>query len=104
MLMTLVTVPGNPLNGGTLARFIAAEMHSPLDVPANGGSLTVALATLPLGSNVTTTVALPVGPPFSLHFAVSKAAVASAALATFGSKRGVAPTFTSARRAPLAKS
>ena len=47
MLSVLVTVPGRPLNGGTVARFIAEAMHAPLDVPANGASLTVALDTLP---------------------------------------------------------
>ena len=83
MLMILVSVPGSPLNAGTVARFIAAAMHAPLEVPANGGSLTVALETLPLGSKVTTTVALPKGPPTSRHLAVSNAAAVSAALAAF---------------------
>src|SRR4051794_9710786 len=105
MLMILVAVPGNPLNGGTDARFMAAAMQAPLEVPANGASLTVALATLPLGSKVTITVASPVGPPASLHFAVSKAAVASALLAAFGSKRcPLTPFFSSALRAPFANS
>src|SRR6188768_903013 len=101
MLMILVAVPGRPLNGGTVARFMVAAMHAPLEVPANGGSLTTALAALPLGSKVTTTVAKPVGPPASLHFAVSKAALASARLAAFGSKRWPVPPL-SALRAPLA--
>jgi hypothetical protein len=105
MLMILVTVPGSPEKAGTVARFIAPAMQAPLDVPANGGSLTVALVTFPLGSKVTTTVACPVGPPFSRHLAASNAAVANAAFAAFGSKRSVAslgPFFSSARRAPLA--
>ena len=68
--MIWVAVPGKPLNAGTVARFIVPAMQAPLDVPANGASLTVALETLPLGSKVTTTVALPVGPPFSRQSAV----------------------------------
>lgn len=105
MLMILVTVPGKPLNGGTLACFMAAAMQAPLEVPEKGGSLTVALAALPLGSKVTMTVALPVGPPFSRHLAVSKAAALSAALAASGSKccDGSPGLFLpSAWRAPLA--
>src|SRR4051794_36758688 len=107
MPMILLTVPGRPLNGGTVARFKAAAMQAPLEVPANGPSLTVALVTLPLGSNVTTTVTRPVGPPGSRHFAVSYEATANALLAAFGSKcwaGPVAPFFSSALRAPLAKS
>jgi hypothetical protein len=83
MLMILLTVPGSPLNGGTVAFFMASMMHVPLVVPLNGASLMLALLTLPLGSNVTATVARPVGPPFSRHFAVPKAAAFSAALAVF---------------------
>src|SRR4051812_22255781 len=107
MLMTLVSVPGSPLNGGTVARFMAAAMQAPLDVPANGASLTVALETLPLGSKVTITVARPEGPPGSRHFAVSNAAAASARLAAFGSKCCAwpgPPFLSSAVRAPLANS
>src|SRR4051794_33605536 len=103
--MTLATLPGSPLKAGTVARFITAAMQAPLDVPANGASLTVALDTLPLGSNVTTIVALPAGPPFSRHAAVLAAAAASAALAALASKRWLAPAgpcFSSARRAPFA--
>src|SRR5207247_1946786 len=81
--------------GGTVARFRVAAMHVPLDVPANGASLTVALETLPLGSKVTITVASPVGPPASLHLAVSKAAAASALLAAFRSKRWPVTPFLS---------
>src|SRR5450631_1811394 len=105
MLMILVTVPGKPLNAGTVARFRAAAMQAPLEVPANGGSLTVALDTLPLASNVTTTVALPAGPPFSRHCGVCAAAVARAAFAALASKRCVGPVtpcLSSAVRAPLA--
>src|SRR6185369_12361939 len=101
ILMILVAVPGKPVNGGTVARFMVAAMQAPLDVPANGASLTVALETLPLGSKVTITVAKPVGPPASLHLAVSKAVVASALLAAFRSKRWP-PFLSSALRAPLA--
>src|SRR5882724_2503069 len=107
MLMILVTVPGKPLKAGTVARFKAAAMQAPLEVPANGGSLTVALDTLPLGSNVTTTVAFPAGPPFSRHCGVCVAALASAAFAALASKRCVGPVtpcFSSAPRAPLANS
>jgi len=107
MLSVLVTVPGRPLNGGTVARFIAEAMHAPLDVPANGASLTIALDTLPLGSKVTTIVALPAGPPFSRQLAVPAAAAVRAAFAALASKRCVGPftpRFSSARRAPLANS
>ena len=103
MLMTLLTVRGKPLNGGTLTRFIALLMHVPLDVPAKGGSLMVALATLPLGSNVTEIVTRPVGPPRSRHLAASRSAAASAVLAATGSKCWATPAvLPSLWRAPLA--
>ena len=86
MLMTLLSVAGKPIKGATLVAFMAAAMHKPLAVPAKGESVTTAVATLPLGSNVTLTVARPTGPPFSRHLAVSKATALRAAFAESESK------------------
>ena len=47
-------MPGRPEKGGMLARFIVAEMQEAVAVPANGASVMVAPAALPLGSKVTT--------------------------------------------------
>jgi len=64
MEKVLLTVPGKPLNGAIEACLKADEMQTAVSVPANGASAMVALETLPLGSKVTTTATLPVGPPF----------------------------------------
>src|SRR5688572_28243382 len=85
----LLTVPGSPPNGAIVARLSAEEMQVAVAVPANGGSVIVALDTLPLGSNVTTTVTLPEGPPPCLHACASLAACASGPLVAAASKRVV---------------
>ena len=72
-------------------RFKAEAMQAAVAVPAKGGSVMVALETLPLGSNVTTTVTLPVGPPLCLQACASVAASANGALVAAASKRYVTP-------------
>src|SRR6185503_6991612 len=101
----LLTVPGSPLNGAITARFNADEMQAPVGVPANGASAMVALETLPLGSNVTATVTLPVGPPLCLQACASLAACANGTLVAAASKRVVGAILApldSALRAPAA--
>ena len=61
MTTRLLTVTRSPENGGTRARRMAAAMHPPVAVPANGGPLTFALMALPELANVTVTVAVPDG-------------------------------------------